>query len=272
MHSFPPIPAVASAPASLLDGGHLWLQEWVAGGRLRVQLRADGLLQFGDESREFPPGDVPVGYQAAARSVRESFDRDALRGAVDDPSSVTFFGVAPRLEPVAYDWERTPSFLGFDVHRAGEGFFPPDAAERTFERLGLPPLNAVAKEVRAADFDPGGYDLPASNWRDGDAAGVLVRNKTGDRALLAGPALDEEPDIFEGDAEAAAAEFATRDRVLDAAAELGDSPGVDAVADRVVETVAREQYARLFGEDASLDPEAFRSATAGRVSRLLADG
>lgn len=268
MQAFPSIPGVDDAPASLFDGGHLWLQEWVDGGLLRFQLQDDGLLLFGNDERVFDPGAVPVGYRCAVRNVREAFDRDGLRAAADDPASVVFYGVAPRYERVAYDWNRTPAFLGFDVWNAATGkFLPPDAVERTFERLGLTPLNAVAKEARATDFDPGSYTVPASNWRDGPAAGVLVRNKTGDRAKLAGPGLDDAPAPFEGDVADAVEAYATRDRVEAARSAVGRD--VDQVTERVVETVAREEYGRLFGDDGGVDPVAFRSGVAERVSRLL---
>ncbi|MFC3476578.1 hypothetical protein [Halobacterium litoreum] len=268
MQAFPALPDVESAPVGLFNAGHLWVQEWVAGGPLRFQLGGDGLLRFGDGERVFPPGEIPVGYRAAAREVRERLDRGALRDALDDTETATFFGVAPRFEGVDYDWARTPAFLGFDARVEGD-FLPPDAVERTFERLGLTPLNAVAKEVRATDFDPGSYDAPVSAWRDGPAAGVLVRNKTGDRAVRRfDTAVEVAP--FEGDAEAAAAEFATRERIEAAADEVGSD--VDAVAERVVETLARERYAVLFGDDAGVDPAAFQSAVAKRASRVVGGG
>lgn len=268
MQSFPAIPGVDDAPASLFDGGHLWLQEWVDGGLLRFQLQDGGLLRFGDDDRVFDPGAVPVGYRCAVRHVREAFDRDGLRDAVDDPESVVFFGVASRYERATYDWSEMPAFLGFDVwNGADDEFLPPDAVERTFDRLGLTPLKAVTKEVRATDFDPGNYEVPASNWRDGPAAGVLVRNKTGDRARIDGPVLGDPPEAFEGDVEDAVKAYATRDRIEAARSAVGRD--VDQVTDRVVETVAREEYTRLFGDDGSVDPAAFRSAVAERASRLL---
>ncbi|MFB6268980.1 MAG: hypothetical protein ABEH83_03490, partial [Halobacterium sp.] len=184
MRAFPPLPDVAEAPPSLLDG-HLWLQEYVAGGALRFQLRESGLLVFGDADREFENVDPPLGYREAVRHVRERFDRDALRAALDDVEAATFYGVATRNEGETYDWDALPPFLGFDVHDATDDrFLPPDAVEQLYERLGLAPLNAVVKERRGADFDPSDYEVPESAWRDGPAAGVLVRNKTGDRAKL----------------------------------------------------------------------------------------
>lgn len=268
MQSFPSVPAVADAPESLVDGGHLWLQEWPAGGPLRFRLRASGLLEFGDDERVFADGAIPLGYQQAVSHVREAFDRAALRDALDEVSEAVFFGVATRNEGIEYDWARTPPFLGVDVWTAKSGFRPPDAAEALFERLGLRPVPAVAKEVRADSFDPSSYELPESAWRDGPAAGVLVRNKTGDRATLVRDW--QRPAAFRGDAADLADELVTDARVETEVEHLerrNEPVDVDAVTDRVVAVVAREAYARAF--DDNVDETAFRSAVAERVSRVL---
>jgi len=272
---FPPVPPVADPPASLFDGGghHLWLQEWVAGAPLRFQLTDSGLLSFGDDDRVFDDDDdIPVGYERAVGHVRAAFDRSALRAALDDVSDAVFFGVATRDEGVAYDWDRTPPFLGVDVWTADGGFRPPDAAEALFDRLGLTPVNAVAKEVRADGFDPEGYELPESAWRDGPAAGVLVRTKTGDRAKLLGDWSPPEP-LRATPGEAAEA-LATHERIEAAAERVAGDAGaaadVSAVTDRLVAELARREHARLFGEGAAaVDEAAFRSAVAERVGRVL---
>lgn len=269
MQSFPPVPDVENAPESLFDGGHLWVQEWVTGGPLRFRLQPSGLLEFGDDQRVFDGGGVPPGYQQAVAHVRGEFDRQRLREALDDVSEAVFFGVATRNEGIEYDWDRTPSFLGTDVWTPDGEFRPPDAAEALFERLGLAPVNAVAKEVRADSFDPATYELPASEWRDGPAAGVLVRNKTGDRATLVADWERPEPDW--DDEAALADEVATEERIATATEHLerrGESVDVAAVTDRVVAVVARQAFARAFDDDA-VDETAFRSAVAERVSRVL---
>lgn len=267
MRAFPQIPDVADAPAGLLDG-HLWLQEWVEGAPLRVQLEASGLLVFGDDERVFD--DPPLGYRCAVRHVRDQFDRTVLRAALDDVESAVFYGVATRKQTLDYDWERLPPFLGFDVYDARDDrFLPPDAVDRLYDRLGLASLNAVQKELRGADFDPDSYELPESAWRDGQAAGVLVRNKTGDRAKLRAPP-DDRPTVtpFEGDPADIAAELVTAERV-DRASETVTSGGSDAVAERVLELAAREEYARLLGPGASVDVGALRSAVGEQTRRTL---
>lgn len=270
MKPFPERPDAVDAP-ELLEEGHLWLLELVEGAPLRFELQDSGLLRFGDATREYSDADdLPLSVQAAVRHVRERFDRDALRTAVDDPTAVTFFGVATRNEGVPYDWERLPAFLGTEI-RDDDGFRPPDATEAIFDRLDLQPANALERERRARDFQPARYDFPASAWRDGPVAGVLIHNKRGGRAVLSNPdldadvAIDRTPDSLAGTPAELADRFATPERfraIADALRERDWTVTVDALLDRVVEDVARENYVRLATRREQLDPTAFRSAVA----------
>lgn len=299
---FPSIPDVEAAPASLLDGGHLWLQELVDGALVRFQFQASGMLRFGNRERVFSADEIPAPCRHAVRHLRENVDRAALRAAVDDVESVVFFGVATHEHAVDYDWERTPSFLGHDVWFADdERFLPPDAVEKIYHRLGLHPVNAFQKEVRAVDFAPDSYDIPGSNWYDGPAAGVVVRNKRGVRAALANPDLlvSDEPETTENASgpaddpkavgasgaddvpelvDASAAELARRyatdrrfQRVADELEATHQSVTADAVFERVFECVVREEHRQLFLGHHDLDEGAFRSELASLTQQFVAN-
>ncbi|WP_135854937.1 RNA ligase family protein [Halorussus salinus] len=278
MKQYPAVPRAEEA-ADLFDSGHLWLQERIDGALVRFRLRDSGLLQFGDRTRPFDAEEVPLPYRHAVRHVRESFDREEFRNTVADVESVVFVGVATVRRGVEYDWARTPGLLGLDVWDADRGrFLPPDSVEQIFEQLGLRPVNAFSKEVRAVDFDPESYEVPDSAWRDGPAAGVVVRNKTGGRATIPHPASDEwreESDPATAPAADLADEFVTRERVERVAQTLeasGRTADFDAVFDRLLEAIAREEYHRLFHDRASVDLRAFRSAAAERTQELLHGG
>lgn len=298
MKQFPAVPRAEDAPSDLLDSGHLWIQEQIDGAHLRFRLRESGLLEFGDRRRTYDADEIPDRYHHAVRHVREAFDREALRAARDDPSSVVFFGEATVRRAIDYDWDRTPSFLGFDVWDAAERtsassrtgsddadegrFLPPDAVEQVYDRVGLDAVNAFEKEVRAVDFDPESYAVPDSGWYDGPAAGVVVRNKTGRRATIPhpnfrevddGPPVDDGPSAdapvaAEASADELAAAYVTDRRIESVVRELEARQRpvtFDAVFDRVVESIVREEYARLFDGDQSVDTSAFRSAVAART-------
>ncbi|PSQ15912.1 hypothetical protein BRD00_12935 [Halobacteriales archaeon QS_8_69_26] len=274
MRSFPPVPPIDDAPDSLLSGGHLWIQEELDAGPLRFRLRPDGRIRFGDRDRTFDDG-VPPAYRAAASHVRKRLDREALRAAVGDPSSVVFFGGSLHLRRVEYDFDRVPPFLGFDVWDGDRGeFLPPDAVERVYRRLDLRAVDAFQKEVRAVDFDPDRYEFPGSEWYDGPPLGVVVRDKTGNRTAIPNPALSgiEPPEPIEGDADAVVDRTVTEDRIRRAVEDVearGDTVSVPAVVDRTVATVLREDHARIAGGDRTPDRGELRAAAAERVRRHL---
>lgn len=278
MKGFPPTPSPDDAADHVFEEGHLWILELIDGGPLRFQLRESGVVRFGDRDRVFDADSIPAPYRHAVRHVRETLDREALRAAVDDASDVVFFGVSTHRTGVAYDWERVPPFLGCDVWSAEKGTYrSPDAATAIFDRLGLDPVNAFDREVRARDFDPDAYAVPRSNWYDGPAAGAVVRNKRGGRAVLSNPELgDADAPDSPVDAEPAdlAERYVTERRLERVAADLADrgrAVTVDALFDRVLEDVAREAPPALYGEDATVDRGAFRSAAAERTRAFLDD-
>lgn len=278
MKQFPPVPRAEEAPADLFDSGHLWIQEKIDGAHFRFRLRDSGVLEFGDRNQTYDDADdIPTAYHHAVRHVREQFDREAFRASVEDVSSVVFFGEATVRRAIDYDWDRIPSFLGFDVWNSSEDrFLPPDSVEQVYDRLDLDAVNTFQKEARATDFDPADYEVPKSVWYDGPAAGVVVRNKTGQRATIPHPDFEDVPDAdpVEAPVDELAEQYATRQRVEEVASSLEarERPVTfDAVYERVVEDIAREEHHRLFHERSSVDLSAFRSEVAARVQQFLGD-
>jgi hypothetical protein len=268
------MPRVANAPEDRFEEGHLWLFEKVDGAHLRFQLQNAGYLRFGDRNRTYDPEEVPDPYQHAVRHIQHHLDRGALRQAVGDVESVVFFGEAMHRHAIDYDWERTPSFLGFDIWAAGDGFRPLDTIEDIFERLGLTPVNSVAREVRARDFDPEGYTVPESAWYDGPAEGVVVRNKRGGRAKLLHPAFREVDETVPVDApaEQLAEKYATPRRFEKLAAKIedgGEAVTVDRLARRAFEDIVREEYKQLYHGQQGVDIETLRSEIATLAGAFL---
>ena len=269
MKRYPPVPHVDSAPEGLFESGHLWVQELIDGAQLRFRLRASGPLEFGDNRRQFGD-DPPEPYRHAVRHVRETLDRAALRGAVNDVETVVFVGKATHRQAVDYEFGRMPPVLGLDVWDADRGaFLPPDGVERVYDRLGLATVNTFDREVRASDFDADPDAIPDSAWYDGPAAGVVLRNKTGDRAKLPNPAVDRsvDPEPLEGDATALADRYVTDELLRRVRADLPTDrePTSGALFERTYEAILRRAHGRLLHSQTNLDVGAFRSAVARRV-------
>jgi hypothetical protein len=257
--------------------GHVWVQELPTGGEFRFQVAPSGLVTFATAEESFDTtAAVPPQFRRAAQLINEDLDRDALDAATDDPSDVTFCGIATRNEGIKYDWDAVPPFVGVDIWSGRkEQFLSPDAATSVFGRLGLPTLPAIDKEVAAAHTDFTQYEAesecPQSAWRDGHAAGVLIRDKSGSRAVI----WCSEPSEASASEPKSAADLATEhapdERIEQTIAELraGDySLTVDSIRDRLVADVARESYVDLFSDGefiASLS--AFDSAVAERVQQ-----
>ncbi len=281
MHQCPETPPLDTDAADQLSG-HVWVQELPTGGELRFQVAASGLVRFGTAEGTFEAASsVPVLYRRAATEISDRLDRGVLQGATDDPESVTFCGVATWNEGVPYDWGALPAFVGTDVWSGTKGaFLSPDTATGVFDRLGLATLPAVEKELPAAHTDFTRFDdsagFPQSAWRDGRAAGVLIRDKSGGCA----EAWRRHPDDAaraqsETTADELAAEYATTERIertIDRLRESERSLTVTTIRDRLVADLARESYATLYPDGTFVaDMAAFQSAVAERVQRRQFD-
>jgi len=257
--------------------GHVWVQELPTGGEFRFQVAASGFVTVATTEQSFDTVvAVPPQCRRAAELINERLDREALEAATDDPSDVTFCGIVTRAAGVEYDWDSVPPFVGVDVWSGQQGqFLSPDAATAVFDRLGVPTLPAIDKELAAAHADFARYadesGFPQSAWRDGQAAGVLIRDKSGTRGVAWSHRHSHEPPSEPQSAEEVAAEYATKRRIerTIAALRAGDQPvSVDAIRDRLIADVARESYAALFSDGefvASLS--AFQSAVGERVQQ-----
>ncbi|MES3161896.1 MAG: hypothetical protein PPP55_10070 [Halorubrum sp.] len=289
MQPFPPRPSVdddATGSNSPFASGHLWITERVVGDPLRFHLTDAGFLVFGDANGLFDHDSVPIRYRAAVRAVRDGFGRDAFAAAVDDPESVTFFGVATHARRCPYDLDRLPPFLGTAVHDTDRGrYLPPDTVRRAFEQVGLPTTEPTEKEVRAAHLDPVAYPIPDSQYYDGPAAGVFFHNKRGGGAIRWNQHVDIGTEAgLDGASQTSADDAGTHDafdapdQLLDAtltdrdldravrATETSGSATVEAVVDRVLARLARET-AVLADETVPPSESAVRSVLAERVDR-----
>ncbi|WP_340097958.1 RNA ligase family protein [Salinibaculum salinum] len=276
MKTFPSIPRVANAPDDLFEEGHLWVLEKVDGANFRFQLQESGLLHFGDWNTVYDdPTAVPEPYQHAVRHVQTTLDRGALRGAVDSVADVVFFGEAMHRHTIDYDWDRTPSFLGFDVWSDNTGgFLDPGVAAQVFERLNLRPVNAIERELPARDFDPDRFEIPRSAWYDGPAEGVVIRNKRDQRAKLLHPEFQEADESVPVNASATdlAAKFATDHRFEKSAAKLEDNEipvTFETLYDRVLEDIIREEHKQLYHGTSTVEMDIFRSEVAALTRKFV---
>lgn len=236
---------------------------------LPLQLQPSGYLRFGDRSRVYDdPEAVPEPYQHAVRHVRETLDRGAFRDAVEVVEAVVVFGEAMHHHTIDYDWDRIPSFLGFDVWSTeADAFLPPDAVEGWFKRVGLRSVNVVERRLSAGEFDPESYPVPPSAWYDGPAEGLVIRNERGQRVKLLHPDFREVDETVPLDAtpEGLASRYATNRRFEKLVAKLearGEPVTFERLYERTLEDIVREEHKQLFYAEDHVDTRSFRPAVA----------
>jgi hypothetical protein len=275
MKKFPSVPRLTNAPSELIEHGSLRIQEKVDGANFRFQLRDSGVIRFGDRSRVYAAREIPAPYQHAVRHVRDYLDRDALRESVTDVESVVFFGEAMHQHTINYDWSRVPSFLGFDIwSETREQFLSWELVKRIYNRLSLSPVNTFDTGIRANEFDPDTYEIPRSNWYEGPAEGVIIRDERGRRTKLLHPRFQEVDDTIPVDApvDELARKYATSHRFEKIADKLTDREipvTFDAVYDRILEDIIREEHKQLYYGNTNVDMKVFRSEVAALTRQFL---
>jgi len=252
MDDFPERIDLDASPAAF-ESGHLWLFEYVTGLPLRIGLRPDGQLRFGTDRRVFQPGETPAVYRPAIDAIRATFDRERLRGAVEDVTTVTVFGTATCYRGTTYDWASLPAFLVTDI-RTAEGLLGPDEMVRSSERLGLTPAPVVEKERRADAFDPANEGFPESAYGRDPAAGLDVADKRATRGRLRNDGVHEPADPGITDAEDAVESLLTDERA---------GQDIQNTRDRIV----RQCYGTLRAAGIDIDDSGFTSAVAKTLQR-----
>jgi hypothetical protein len=250
VRDLPTVPSLGDAPPDHLQG-HVWVHEWLDGVAIRFSVAPAGYLQFGGPERVFDEVPPELGY--AGRFVERAFDLGGFLDTVDEPARYTFVGVATHHRSVDYDWDRLPPVLGTAIwDEAEERWLPPDRVQQVFDRLGPPPVTVVERERSVAQRPLARYDLPASAWYDGPAAGVTFVDKRGHRARSVDPDLPDEPPtvhVDTGDASVLADRFVTDDLMATRAAALrdGDEPvAFDPLFEAVLDRVSRGNHGALF--------------------------
>ncbi|MFB6153394.1 MAG: hypothetical protein ABEJ27_03990 [Halodesulfurarchaeum sp.] len=264
MRSIPTVPDISSAPEGFFDSGHFWIQELVDGVRLRFEMKPSGLLRFGDRDGIIDTEDPPPHLQAAVTRVRERFDRDALRNAVDDVDRYTFVGTAPVGGQMGYQWETVPAVLGTDILDAVEDeLLAPDATHRIYDELGLDPVHVFEREVPARRISSDSYTIPESHYADEPAAGVRLRKKGGP-TVKGSRTLDADGATTDGPLEDRIDDRLSTEFLRDALRQSGRDPaGMSPaeVAEPVTRRLAQVEF-HTFEDVLTDQPARFRKAVA----------
>lgn len=296
MKRYPKIRRIGHPDADgVLADGELVILEKVDGNNFRFRLTESGKLRFG--SRRTKLGTDPDGiggqFDDVTDYLAETVDRAALSRLEREHGPLVFFGENAVEHTLEYDWERLPQFLGFDVWLADEEAFAPyDLAVELIEAVGLEPAPLVERTTAAAfreshvpadgDRSDVDYEIPESQYRDGPAEGVVVRNvATGRRAKIVAEAFRERRESTDDgpttDTERLVETYCTDARIRKAIFRLVDEGEWDAVEMpmmrdlpmAVIEDVFREEAREIALNDWEIDTRELRKRVGRRCQGVV---
>lgn len=269
----------------------LYLQEKMDGANFRFTLAAnvEGVnarqpnqeLVFGSRNCIYKyDKDTNKSFRHAVEYVKQEIDRTAMLNLAKDYGGVTVFGEAMHPHTLEYDWDEVPSFLGFDIwSHDEERYLDPFVVESRMETLDLP----FVPTIPLNEWEPSD-DIPRSEYRDGPAEGVVIKNSTtGQRAKVrseefkevhGGPTGGDEE--YDGDDSIPLArKFTTEARVkkhIHKAENVGRTVGMEDMEwfwELVFEDIIEEEYDEIFLGNYQIDTKDFRSEVASLTANYL---
>lgn len=275
------------------DPSVVFVQEKLDGANFRFTLERNIEEEYHTEDRDLVFGSRNVAYKNekdadksfkhAMEYVRENISIPHAELNDEAFGPLTFFGEAMHPHTIDYEWEDTPSFLGFDVCSEYHGqFLDVEETEDVFEDLGLPtaPQHTLDVVVHGDEFES-----PTSEYWDGPAEGVVIKNfeteqyakirdekfkEVFEEMRAGGPDPDRDPDEI-----ILADRYATEPRILKTIHKFEDrgiEVGMDTMPDlwrEVFEDIIEEEFEEIFLGNYDLNTKDFRSEVAGNTASTL---
>jgi len=281
MKKYPKIKRIGDSENNgILEQGHLYVQEKLDGANFRFTYnQEEERLVFGSRNVEYwNEKDIDSAFEHAVEYVRQKSTPENV-GSI---SNLVFFGESMHPHTLDYDWENTPSFIGFDVYdEENSEFLLPSEAELAFNLLGLKTAPVVYDGI-AEDYNP---EVPESDYRNGLAEGVVIKNtKTGQKAKLRSKEFKEkhisqsvtDPDEYQpDDSIILARQFTTEARVLKMIHKYEDSGRdiemsiMEDLWHDVFEDIIEEEFDTIFLGNYQIDTKDFRSEVASLTADVL---
>ena len=287
----------------ILNGGELQFTEKLDGNNFRTCLK-DGKLLMGSRSTEFkeaddplPPEEIGGQFEDVAEYINENVNPDDLAEIeMSHDWELTLFGENMVKHTLDYNWEEVPQWLLFGAFDSNsEKYLHFSEVKEIADRLGLatvPDLGTMTTDEFRDRFeaeDPTSV-VPESEYRDGKAEGIVIRNK--DNRKKAKVLTDEfkekhrsgdgqhgEEHLPDDDTRELVNMYATDARIQKHIHKLTMEQGhslemelMEKLPMKVVEDIFEEEYEELVRMDKSIDFKKFRSTVADKcVSNLRAE-
>jgi len=303
MKKYPKIRRIGHAEnGGIVDHGQLVVKEKLDGASFRYMQEAHldeehhtpgRKLVFGSRNVVYKnEKDIDKNFTHAVEYVRENLKFDVILEAEVEYGSIVVYGEAMHPHTLEYDWENTPSFVGFDIWSVDQQqFLPWSEAQEIIDAMGLPtiptiykgPAETFMKEYDISQLFEGG-DI-TSAYRNGLPEGVVIRNEdTGRTAKVRTQQFKEahtgqtatDPDDYEpSDAQALARKFTTEARVIkmihkyEDRGETIEMSIMESLWAEVFEDIIEEEYETIFLGNHEIDTKEFRSEVASITASVL---
>lgn len=264
---------------AITEPGTIHVLEKMDGANFRWGVR-DGDLIIGSRNHTYPVGDenIPKAFQHAVDFVAEMLDGQNV------PENRTFFGEAMHKHTLEYDWDNTPSVLGFGVYNHDkERFEAWNWAKNDLQAYDIPTV-PMGDPIEPSDLSPD-YPIPASGYRDGRPEGVVFWHENGACAKLRTEEFREKhdgntsgPEDYEPSEghEILVETYCTETRIdkrindlLDQGHTLERSLMGEGLPQAVARDIFEEHAHEIVNENETVDLKAFRSLVAKRcLSRI----
>jgi hypothetical protein len=284
----------------ILEGEQIVVQEKLDGANFRFALEDHLDEEYQIEGRDLVFGsrnvlyknekDIDNAFEHAVEYVRDTIDVEELRDAerrADSPLVV--YGEAMHPHTLDYKWDDVPSFLGFDIKAVGrDDFLPWGLAEIVFHDINLPTVPTLHNgpdELPNEIIDQDGLHVPQSEYREGLAEGIIIRNERTDQTAKHrsqefkekhGSQSVTDPDDYDpSDSVVLARQYTTEARVLkmihkyeDRGRDVEMGMMEDLWRD-VFDDIVTEEYDDIFLGNHVIDTKEFRSEVASITADVL---
>jgi len=284
----------------MLDQGHLVMKEKLDGGNFSIRREAHLDKEYHTDNRELVfasrnvlyknEKDIDKNFTHAVEYVRENVNFDTVLEAEVEYGPIVVYGEAMHPHTLEYDWENTPSFVGFDIWSVDQQqFLPWSEAQEIIDAMGLPAVPTIyegtAEQFTAAYDINNLFDDIGSAYRNGLPEGVVIRNEdTGQTAKVRTQQFKEahtgqtatDPDDYKpSDAQALARKFTTEARVIkmihkyEDRGETIEMSIMENLWGEVFEDIIEEEYETIFLGNHTIDTKEFRSEVASITANVL---
>lgn len=172
--------------SKILENGELILKEKLDGCNFRFTVTEDGKFLFGSKNVEYKKDGEPIydedeyekldgRFTDAIKYVRNKYDPETLKDICG--TKYTFFAENMVKHSLDYPFEEMPQIIGFDVYdHKNEEYLTNREAKNKFEAMGMEFAPIVEKFEEPSELDTEEYEIPESEYRDGQMEGVVIIN------------------------------------------------------------------------------------------------